>query len=439
MDRPTRKVLLLSPTNRAAQALSSIGESLNCEIIKDERSKGSFLSNFRYGETLDIVELIESRVALHQKEKIDGITCTVAFPGMNVAAACIAKKLGVPGPSPEAILTCEHKYYCRLAQEKFVPEATADFQLIDPSDESSVKHVTKFPRFVKPVKSILSSGAFRVNSQSELRKAVHRDSLPVDFLKPFNELIDKYSDFEHQANYFLVEELLEGWQVSLEGFVYQNEITIMGIVDAIMFPGTISFKRFQYPSALSENVQSRMADIAKRFIGGIGYNNWAFNIEMMYNPVTEKIHIIEVNARLASQFWDLFEKVDGSNPFEAILKIAVGEKPQFKHRQGRFKVAASCVLRTFEDKLVSKIPTSEDITRLQNKYPDAFVEVLAKVDRRLSEQIQDSGSFRYGLINIGADSCEHLESKFNDCASMLPYSFEELAVMDSSLQRGLET
>lgn len=434
MNSNHRKVLLLSPTARGAAALSAIGETLDCEIIEDDRSKGSFLSNFHYGSSIDILDLIESRVKhfSRAKERVDGITCAVAFPGMNVASACIAERLGLPGPSPQAILTCEHKYYCRIAQQQFVPEATAEFQLLDPTDTSAIDSVQNFPRFIKPVKSILSSGAFKVYSKEDLKEAISASGygLPESFLFPFNQLLARYGNFQYNANYFLVEELLEGWQVSLEGYVYQGEITIMGIVDAVMFPGTISFKRFQYPSCLSSSVQERMGDIARRFISGIKYDNWAFNVEMMYNPVTEQIHIIEVNARLASQFWDLFEKVDGSNPYTAILKIALGEKPCLKRGEGKFKIAGSCVLRTFEDKLTLSIPSSDDVERVKQKYPDAKVEILAKPGKRLSEQIQDSGSYRFGLVNIGADSYEHLEEKFEDCRAMLPYEFEPAIVLD---------
>ncbi len=38
--------------------------------------------------------------------------------------------------------------------------------------------------------------------------------------------------------------------------------SIMGVVDSIMFPGTLAFSRFDYPSALPEGVQARMAEIA---------------------------------------------------------------------------------------------------------------------------------------------------------------------------------
>jgi biotin carboxylase len=429
MAENNRNVLLLCPTRRASEALGALGEKIGCNIIEDSRSRGGFLSNPAYGHELDILKLIESTAELHSKVKLDGVTCAVAFPGMNVASACIAQRLGLPGPSPLAILTCEHKYYSRLAQQEFVPEATAAFQLLHPDDDDAISAI-QFPKFVKPVKSILSSGAYAVRSQEEIRRAINKDGLPVDFLKPFNDLIAKYSDFEYNADYFLVEELLEGWQVSLEGFVFNGEVTIMGIVDSLMFPGTISFKRFQYPSCLSEAVQSRMRDIAVRYLRGINYDNSAFNFEMMYNPVTERIHIIEINARLASQFWDMFEKVDGSNPYDAILKIAVGERPDFKRRQGEFPVAGSCVLRTFEDRLVKSVPGALELERLVAKYPDAKIEVLAQVGKHLSDQIQDAGSFRYGLVNIGADSYEHLERKFEECSAMLPFEFENIKVLD---------
>ena len=40
-----------------------------------------------------------------------------------------------------------------------------------------------------------------------------------------------------------------------------------------------------------------------------------FNIEMMYDAATDRIGIIEINPRMASQFADLYEKVDGTNSY----------------------------------------------------------------------------------------------------------------------------
>ena len=56
-----------------------------------------------------------------------------------------------------------------------------------------------------------------------------------------------------------------------------------------------------------------MAEIAKTLMRGMGFDNGMFNIEMMYDADADRIGIIEINPRMASQFADLYEKVDGTN------------------------------------------------------------------------------------------------------------------------------
>ena len=97
---------------------------------------------------------------------------------------------------------------------------------------------------------------------------------------------------------------------------------------------------------------------------GLGFDNGIFNIEMMYDAEADRISIIEINPRMASQFADLYEKVDGTNSFSVLLDIAQGRTPRFTRRQGRFGFAASCVLRSFHDSLVVAVPSEADIERL---------------------------------------------------------------------------
>jgi biotin carboxylase len=110
-----------------------------------------------------------------------------------------------------------------------------------------------------------------------------------------------------------------------------------------------TLRALDYPSALPEDVQRRMADIAATVMPGLGFDNGLFNIEMMYDPESDVISIIEINPRMASQFADLYEKVDGTNSYAVLLDIALGRAPQFTRRQGRYAFASSIVLRSFED------------------------------------------------------------------------------------------
>jgi biotin carboxylase len=422
-----KRVLVLCPTAREYRHLPPLAEALGCELVFDEFG-GDYFDRF-LGKNpdpgiapLDIVALIDEIVARHSRSGLSGVTSGVGYPGMS-AASVIGEKLGLPGPSPEAVMCCEHKYWSRCAQQQWVPEAVPEFHAIEPDDLADLADVTRFPVFLKPVKSCMSINAHRIDDARRLRELAGRALLPEGFVKPFNDLLRTYTSYPKHASSLLVESLLEGHQVSLEGYVYNREVHVMGILDALMVPGTLSFTRFEYPSSLPEVVRRRMADIAERFMIGIGYDGAPFNIEMFYDPRTDAIRIIEVNPKIASQFTELFTKVDGQSSYTVLLQLALGERPGFVRGAGEFAIAGSCVLRSFSDRHVVAVPAAEQIAAITAEYPDAQIEIHAVPGCNLSDQMQDSQTYRYALVNIGASSRQALEAKFADVASRLDFRF----------------
>ena len=425
-----KKILVVCPTQREHADLPPVAEALNYKIVFEDVGGDYFdhpLLETCPGDAqpLDILSLIEDLVARYRDAGLSGVTSAVGYPGMSVASI-VAERLGLPGPSIECVLLCEHKYYSRIAQRVFAPAAVPSFQLLNPRDDQTTRAPAKFPLFVKPVKANFSINANRVSNESELFETLRTCRLPQRFIRPFNDLLRAYTDYEHDASYLLAESFLEGMQVSLEGYVFRGKARVLGIVDALMYPGTISFERFVYPSRLSEETQHRMARIAESLMVGIGYDNALFNIELIYNPRDESIFIIEVNPKIASQFTDLFEKVDGTSSYSPLLRIAAGDEPVFARGKGEFKLAASCVLRTFEDRRVLKIPSSQRINELRKMFPDARIEICAAPGRLLSERMQDGKSYRYALINIGAASEADLNAKLEACRSLLDFQFAPL-------------
>ena len=422
-----KKVLIISPTTREFRELPRIADALNCQIVFEDFAGAFFddlLSNNRDGDSrnLEILPLIEETIRLYSQSGINGVTSGVGYPGMPVSSI-IADCFRLPSPRIDRVLLCEHKYYSRIAQQALVPDATPGFELVDPENMNGLADRLSFPLFLKPVKSCFSINAGEIRNSEMFRRKVGSGLLPKNFLKPLNDLLHAYTDFPLDASYLLAESILEGTQASLEGYVFEGKVHIIGIVDSVMYPGTISFQRFEYPSRLDEIVQKRMAQIAETFIVGIGYDNALFNIEFMYNPGTDEIHIIEINPKIASQFTDLFEKVDGLSSYSPLLQIALGQEPEFPRRQGAFKVAASCVLRTFENQRVLSVPSQEQVNALVRKFPDARIEISATAGKLLSDVMQDGNSFRYCLINIGADSHQQLNAKFELCKSLLDFQF----------------
>ncbi len=63
---------------------------------------------------------------------------------------------------------------------------------------------------------------------------------------------------------------------------------------------------------------------------------------------------------------------------------------------------------------MKEVPDKENIAGVEKQFPDSIVQVIATKGKKLSDQLQDSNSFRYGLINMGADSQEELSAKFRE-------------------------
>jgi len=122
---------------------------------------------------------------------------------------------------------------------------------------------------------------------------------------------------------------------------------------------------------------------------------------------------------LGSQFFDLYETVDGRNSYAVLLDIAQGREPQFKRKSGRYAFAASCVLRSFKDCVVVAFPNEADLERLATFYPDMRIELHGELGKKLSDELQDGTSYRYGIINLGGLDRASVLAQFNSCRERL--------------------
>lgn len=354
---------------------------------------------------------------------IDAVITSQDYPGM-LAATVLAREMGVPTCTPESTMSLQHKYYSRLLQRECLPQNTPKFTTISIDEDISSRKDLFFPCFIKPVKAVFSFLAAQINDKQQLHEFLecNREKLRL-FSKPFNDILVNYPQFSVDANHFILEEVLSGTQVTLDGFCYNGQVTVMGIVDSVMYPGTESFHSFEYPSKLPKDVQDRMIYMAKKFICHSGYSNGMFNLEMFYNSHRDKIDIIEVNPRIFFAAADYFEKVQGLNTYETCVDIALGNEPRLPYAKGEFKVAATFTPRLFEDKLVKRVPAPEEIQALKKQFPDLILKIEHKPGQKLSAGIQSSGSYKYAVLNLGAQSWQELYDKYEQVMNMLCFEF----------------
>lgn len=417
-------LLFICPSHRDHRELERLGAYRQHRILFHDYASIQ-LEEIACGEDsrLDVPDVhaeLERILCAFGDADLDGVISTDDYPG-SALASIVAQNLGLPGVSPKSNLMCQHKFHSRVAQKGACPEVVPRFMLLNGHALSSMP----LPCFVKPVKSFFSVGAYRVDDPARASELVERATLPERFFDPFRSLFLAYAGMEFGEGRVLIEELLEGHQATIEGYAWEGQIQILGIVDSIMFPGTVSFSRFEYPSGLSASVQGRIADMARTVMPALGFGHGFFNIEVMYNAERDAVHIIEINPRMASQFADLYEKVDGLNTYSTLLELALGRRPQARSRQGKYPVAVSYVLRRFRDARVLKVPSREQLDAIQAWQPDIRVEILATEGKMLSQEMQDGHSYRYGIINAGANDRHAAMQLFAECSDGLAFSFSD--------------
>jgi hypothetical protein len=210
----------------------------------------------------------------------------------------------------------------------------------------------------------------------------------------------EWPEFEVPAEAMLVEGLLDGVQVNVDGWFERGAPSLFGVVDSVMHPGTTAFLRFEYPSRLPDDVQARLSQAAIDAMRAVGFDHGAFNVELFWRPSDGAIRVIEINPRFAAQFGDLYEKVDGANPYDVVVALATGETPKWRRRAGRYGAAASFVFREF-DGAVKIAPERAGIEWLKAKHPDAHLQTFIKHGHARWREMRWLGSYRYAIVNLG--------------------------------------
>jgi hypothetical protein len=203
--------------------------------------------------------------------------------------------------------------------------------------------------------------------------------------------------------------------------VHNGKITILGIVDEVMYPGTQAFLRFEYPSRLPAEVLARMKALAEKLFTGLDYAYGFFNVELIYDADTGRIQIVEINPRMASQIMNLYRRVDGYDPYQVLFDLALGENPPVSFGQGAFGAAASFVFRRFDGRAVERVPKRAQIEWVQARYPDARLMLYLKHGASLAREMKWLGSHRYAVLNLGGASTEDLHQRYNEIRRELAF------------------
>jgi len=240
-----KKILFLFPQEWDYTALDALGDEY--EFVFDGFDIFKFPENARL-LWFDARAYVDKLTRRFKRANLAGVMSTNEQYGALIAAA-IARNLGLPGTDPAAIVRAQHKYYARQLHKQAIPEATPDFAVFPYKVADPDNVGIAYPFFVKPVKAAHSVLARRIDTPDDLRR--HLTFHPWEkyiikrLVRPFNDLMPLYTDFAINPEHLLGESLITGrHQVTVDGYARHGRIEIVGIVDAIMYPGTQAFQRF---------------------------------------------------------------------------------------------------------------------------------------------------------------------------------------------------
>jgi biotin carboxylase len=262
---------------------------------------------------------IKAHEQLVKKENICGIvTCQMENPLKLMAL--LAQKFQMPFPSPKAIERARNKL---LMKQTFIDgEVPCAFGTLFRNYEQASKtnlSSRDFPLIIKPLDSHSSRGVFKVQNQEELL-----DKYPIS------------SDYSSTGE-VLVEEFIQGPEISVEGICAREKTTIVQVTDKTItpYPYTVEIQHSQ-PSALPENILRQVEIIVKKAAEVLELNDCGIHAELKITHEGPKM--IEMAARLGGDHISSWLTLlsTGIDLNKAMVQVALGKKPDLAQKHQYF-------------------------------------------------------------------------------------------------------
>lgn len=255
--------------------------------------------------TIDIATITD--VACHFRP--DGImTLATDMPMRSIAASTTA--LGLPGISMDTAIKATDKGAMIQAFKEYGVESPW-YHIV--KDKTQLQHIAQeltYPCIIKPTDNAGSRGVMLVESPSQLETAY------------------SYSKNQSREGAVIIEEYLQGQEVSVEVIVVDKKINILAVTDKLTTgaPFFVEMGHSQQ-SILSKNDLCKIKNLAKRAVKAIGITNGPAHVEIMLTDGGPKM--IELGARMGGDCitTHLVPLSTGIDMIKATIDVALGNIP----------------------------------------------------------------------------------------------------------------
>ncbi|MBN2544560.1 MAG: ATP-grasp domain-containing protein [Spirochaetes bacterium] len=245
---------------------------------------------------------------LNKKIKIDGVITSGTDASMTVAA--VANALNLPGIPFENAEAASNKFKMRKRLLEHNVPIPKFFKCWSFDDLLNISKELNYPFVIKPVDNMGARGVMKIDNEALLHVAFDNAKKG----SPSGELI--------------VEEYMEGSELSIDSIVYHDQIKITGIADRIIArePYFIELGHI-LPSNQPENVLENAVDVFKQAIKAIGITLGAAKGDIKLTK--EGAKIVEIAARLSGGFMSAYTYpyATGVNLIRIAIDLSLGIEP----------------------------------------------------------------------------------------------------------------
>jgi len=285
----------------------------------------------------------------NKPEKFDAITIKTS-EWLTPLVALLAKQYGCIGNEPIVAFNCRSKYHMRKCLEKGnVP--IPKFKLCKNYEEliNGIREI-KTPCVAKPVGGNASYGTFMIKDEEDIKTLKENYENSIKFLKEkaidsdvfaFNEeemdLIGVDGHVDMVTDY-LVEEFMDGHEISVDALVQNGESHILGTEDQVrMDPPYFVQLAARLPYVCSDEEQAKIKKLIELTIKAMKIKNSATHTEIIFTSQGPKI--VEIGCRIGGDnLHDDMLNLTGYNlMFESIM-IALGKKRIYEVKNKGHKV-----------------------------------------------------------------------------------------------------
>jgi biotin carboxylase len=237
---------------------------------------------------------------------LDGVF--TAGTDFSTTVAYVAAGCGLPGLPVNVAKAASDKKLMRDCLQRHGVPIPRYFSL--KAGETPSGHGLDFPLVVKPVDNMGARGVRRVDSQEELERALEQASS------------------QSRTQRVIVEEYLEGPELSLDAIVFEGGVTICGVADRhICFPPFFVEMGHTMPTLIDSKSRQVAEETFRQGIRALGITNGAAKGDIKLTP--KGCFVGEIAARLSGGYMSgwTFPYAAGLEVTAAAMNIAVGLPP----------------------------------------------------------------------------------------------------------------